>query len=658
MRLTALIIITIVATSLIVAADRRQVAVTAERNRVTLQDECRVACSRFDSELDNRLAVVRDLAAAIAIHPGIGGAEFRMLARSLSASHSSLESFHHLDLRGNALHAFSSSGRDGHTVAGDQFWAALLADITGDSEPVSRGPIPGTDGRPKLVVVAPVVSEGTSSGYAVGVHDLAVFVAEAFPDLDSGPFEISFRDARGDVFFGPSEHEFTHIRKRVAACGGLWEATMAWKSAPPGPDVATRLSLWAGGLLLLAALIILVHRLWWRAEWLDEAVAERTSELARANEALSSEVEDRRRAEGALERESELVSRIVKTSPVSIVVTDRDGRIILANTLARETLSVGGDITGLAHNAPEWRITDIDGRAFPEEQLPFFRVRSTGRAVYGIRHAIELPGGRRKLLSVNAAPLVAEDGEFDGIVAAVQDITESFEKDEKLRASEARYEQLFRSMSSGVAVYRAIDDGSDFMIVDFNDAARRIENVSMEEVVGRKVTEAFPGVVKFGLLDVMKRVWKSGRPEEHPISEYTDGRISGWRCNRVHKLSTGEIVAVYDDLTEKKKAEEQIELLARLPRENPNPVLRISRDMKVVYANDAAEELLGESVVGNEAPDDFREPAERVMSSGSAETVEWESDGRSFLLDFAPVAKFGYVNVYAIDITRMKGARG
>ncbi|NLD57167.1 MAG: PAS domain S-box protein [Methanomicrobiales archaeon] len=121
-----------------------------------------------------------------------------------------------------------------------------------------------------------------------------------------------------------------------------------------------------------------------------------------------------------------------------------------------------------------------------------------------------------------------------------------------------RFHELFSNMRSGAAIYTATDDGTDFIIRDFNRAAESIDHLRREDVIGRRVTEVFPAVGKFGLLDVLSRVSKTGTPEHHPVSLYRDGRIHGWRENFVYRLSSGEIVALYDDITEKKKTEDFI----------------------------------------------------------------------------------------------------
>lgn len=130
---------------------------------------------------------------------------------------------------------------------------------------------------------------------------------------------------------------------------------------------------------------------------------------------------------------------------------------------------------------------------------------------------------------------------------------------ELLGGTEEKYKRLFNYMVCGVAVYRAIDDGNDFIFIDFNAAGERIENIKKEEIIGKRVTEAFPAVKEFGIFDVFQRVWKTGEAEYFPARIYKDKRDPGsWRENWVYKLPDGEIVAVYNDITERKRDEEAL----------------------------------------------------------------------------------------------------
>jgi PAS domain S-box-containing protein len=118
---------------------------------------------------------------------------------------------------------------------------------------------------------------------------------------------------------------------------------------------------------------------------------------------------------------------------------------------------------------------------------------------------------------------------------------------------------LFEQITSGVAVYEAVDKGRDFIIRDMNPAAERIDKVAREHAIGVRVTEVLPGIKEFGLLDVLQRVWKTGQSENFPLHYYQDKRIAGWRDSFVYRRSGGEVVAVYDDVSAQMRLQEELE---------------------------------------------------------------------------------------------------
>lgn len=128
------------------------------------------------------------------------------------------------------------------------------------------------------------------------------------------------------------------------------------------------------------------------------------------------------------------------------------------------------------------------------------------------------------------------------------------QKTARKSTKEMVYRTLIDNMSSAVAVYRAVDEGNDFVFVDFNKAGEIIEQVSRDKVLGQRVTKCFPGVTEFGLIEVLKRVWETGKPERYPVKIYKDERIRGWRENFVYKLESGEVVTIYTDETVKMQA--------------------------------------------------------------------------------------------------------
>ena len=127
-----------------------------------------------------------------------------------------------------------------------------------------------------------------------------------------------------------------------------------------------------------------------------------------------------------------LLAKILETSPAGITVVDAEGQISFASRKAEEILGLTkSETTSRVYNDPEWRITTFDGGHFPDEELPFQKVRDTGKAVEDVRHAIVWPDGRTVDLSINASPLTDERG-FAGIVSTIEDVTAAVENERGL----------------------------------------------------------------------------------------------------------------------------------------------------------------------------------------------------------------------------------
>ncbi|OPY38625.1 MAG: putative diguanylate cyclase [Methanoregulaceae archaeon PtaU1.Bin059] len=183
------------------------------------------------------------------------------------------------------------------------------------------------------------------------------------------------------------------------------------------------------------------------------------------------------------------------------------------------------------------------------------------------------------------------------MVGAMLDLTERMRIVDALREGKERYRNLVLNLRAGVAIYEAVGDGEDFIFKEINPAVERIEKVKSEDVIGRSVLEVLPGIKEFGLFDVFQQVWRTGVPMDHPVSMYRDDRIAGWRDNFVYRLPSGEIVAVYEDVTEKKLAEEGLvrseERYRTLTESIPDIIARFDRDHRHVFINSAIERVTG-----------------------------------------------------------------
>jgi PAS domain S-box-containing protein len=208
-----------------------------------------------------------------------------------------------------------------------------------------------------------------------------------------------------------------------------------------------------------------------------------------------------------------------------------------------------------------FKVNIADTYVNPEDRKKFFKIMQKKGKVENFETQLKNKKEGKYWAELSASPIIYE-GKNAFLTMAI-DISDRKEAEKKLRGNEKRYRELFENISSGVAVYEAKDKGKDFIFKDFNRAGEKIEKIQKEKLIGKSVLEVFPGVREFGLFDVFQRVWLTGKPEYHPISLYKDERIIGWRENYVYKLPSGEIVAVYDNITERKKAEAALKLHAK-----------------------------------------------------------------------------------------------
>ncbi len=125
--------------------------------------------------------------------------------------------------------------------------------------------------------------------------------------------------------------------------------------------------------------------------------------------------------------------------------------------------------------------------------------------------------------------------------------------------AEARFLNLFHNLPYGAVVFGAVREGDDFVINDINPEAERIEGVAREKAVGRSVLEVFPGYLDLGIFHGLKHCWLSGSPGHYPASVYANGGQPRWRKCDLFQLSTGQVVCVFEDITESKRAEEEIQ---------------------------------------------------------------------------------------------------
>ena len=105
-----------------------------------------------------------------------------------------------------------------------------------------------------------------------------------------------------------------------------------------------------------------------------------------------------------------------------------------------------------------------------------------------------------------------------------------------------------------------------------------------------------------------------------------------------------------------KGSEHSLQSLARLSDENPSPVLRISGDGVLLYANRGSWLVLShwKTEVGRKIPPAWFEVVREVIGSGQRREEELRIGFKTYLLLLVPVSGMGYVNIFGLDVTADK----
>ncbi|HKJ40770.1 MAG TPA: PAS domain S-box protein [Sunxiuqinia sp.] len=287
---------------------------------------------------------------------------------------------------------------------------------------------------------------------------------------------------------------------------------------------------------------------------------------------------------------------VLNNTPISIFAADADGIFTLheGKALARIGMRPGENVGKSAF--------DLFGNLMIEE--------SNGNHTKG-KHLIERILKGEIIIAITEingaffnnqfAPLLDKDGKIIGFVGVATDITERRKAEKSMNAARERWESLFNKSPNAIAVYQAVDNGRDFVFTDFNLTAQQIDQISHHEVIGKRLSKLFPGSESMGLLDTFRKVWQTGETDFHGSTYYKDDRLEGWRENIIYKLTTGEIVAIYSDTTERMEAEialrESEEKFRSIFRDHSAVQLLVDPETgKIVDANKSAANYYGWSL--------------------------------------------------------------
>jgi len=361
----------------------------------------------------------------------------------------------------------------------------------------------------------------------------------------------------------------------------------------------------------------------------------------------------RKRMEGELIRERNLLRTLIDQIPEYIYVKDTASRYLVNNRANVARMGVASTEETIGKTVFDFFPPEI-AQYFAEDDRALFL---SGEPIIDCERPSVGPGGEQRWLLTTKVPLRDPNGAVTGLVGISRDITER----KKAEQSLARERNLFRSILDNLplCVY-AVDRERRFILN--NRAHLRLLGLGEDHQTGQKT---FADVAPPELADVETQDIKSVIETGAPVLDRERVVVDVHGHRRMHLASkvplmdsdgkTRGVIGISQDITERQQAQEQIQKLAAFPQFNPNPVFEFSAKGDLTYCNAAAHALTAN--LGKLHPKEILPPLSRdfvrdTLHSGDAKLrLETQMAGRTISWSFFPIAASRVVHCYAVDQT-------
>ena len=263
---------------------------------------------------------------------------------------------------------------------------------------------------------------------------------------------------------------------------------------------------------------------------------------------ISRDITDRRRRERELRQYRRMVDAMGETA----CIYDEEGRYVVVNQRLAEVYDTTTDALEGSHSD---FLAEVRSQADGD---PFRELLDGDRAEFRGELDAEFGDYGPAIVEYRLTPLVA-DGEVEGVVSVVRDITERRERERALEQARAEYEQLINGMND--AAWVSDTDGS---FLEVNDAAAETTGYTRSELLSMGIDDIDPTVQGVDAARLDREEYDDGMRVFETVHEATDGeRIPVEVSSSIvsYRGETAEL-SISRDISERKRRQRRLEEFA------------------------------------------------------------------------------------------------
>jgi PAS domain S-box-containing protein len=269
----------------------------------------------------------------------------------------------------------------------------------------------------------------------------------------------------------------------------------------------------------------------------------------------------------------------------------------------------------------------------------------------------QAPDGRIIYSIINLSLVSSENLDYSRVIISADDITERETSRLELQSSEQKFRLLAENSGVGISYFDL-----QGKVLYQNDKFLEHFGKASQNYIGKQIDILFDKETSKRFLKRIQRTAESVESINFIDSIFLPAGRKWYSLTFTRIMEDEEhcigVQIISHDITQRKEMEEQLESLARFPRENPNPVMRLNKSGVVTYSNEGGYPILK---VWNyeekgQIPDHIKIIIQNCLNYGKPEIIEEKVNDRIVSLYLAPVVDMDYVNIYGRDITDLKEA--